>query len=84
MTPKYIGSYLRPAREGDMADHHQRAMLLSEARSHRAAIEQVFTDVGHWNRTHPSEEPIDPDPNGILRQMADDLDELLMRNTRVQ
>ena len=79
--PKRIGSYLRPARKGDLLDHHTREMLLGEARAQRAAIELMFNTAEHWNRMNPNGEPIDPDPDGMLRQSADDIDALLLNNT---
>jgi hypothetical protein len=43
-----------------------RASLLADA--HRAVerITAIFDDVAQWNRTHPGEEPIRPDPDGAL------------------
>jgi len=29
-------------------------------------VDQMFADVAHWNRLHPEEEPIDPDPDGEM------------------
>ena len=31
-----------------------------------AEINHIFADCDHWNRTHPEEVPIDPDPDGAL------------------
>ena len=53
-------------------------MILANFRLLRADLEQTFRDVGHWNRTHPVEDPIDPDPDGTLRQLADEIDALLL------
>ena len=69
-------TYVRPAR--DEAERHQRGMLMANGRRMRADIEQIFRDVDHWNRTHPDEDPIDPDPDGTLRQLADEIDALLL------
>ena len=69
-------TYVRPARNN--AERHQRGMIVANCRLMRADIEQIFRDVGHWNRTHPDEEPIDPDPDGTLRQLADEIDALLL------
>lgn len=45
----------------------------------RAEIEQIFTDCASWNDNarKPHEEPIDPDPDGQLRRIADALDRTL-------
>lgn len=46
----------------------ERQRIVNEARRIKAEIEQIFIDVAHWNehvRT-PFEEPIDPDPDGLL------------------
>ena len=67
---------VRPAR--DEADRHQRGMILANFRRMRADIEQIFLDINHWNRRHPDEDPIDPDPDGTLRQLADEIDALLL------
>ena len=69
-------TYLRPAR--DEAERHQRGMILANFRLLRADVEQIFRDADHWNRTHPDEDPIDPDPDGTLRQLADEIDALLL------
>ena len=69
-------TYVRPAREE--AERHQRGMIVANGRLLRADIEQTFRDVGHWNRTHPDEDPVDPDPDGMLRQIADEIDALLL------
>ena len=70
---------LRSARAGDQLDANRRALLVENARQTRAEIEQIFSDVGHWNRLHPTAEPIDADPDGFLRQIAEELDALLLR-----
>jgi hypothetical protein len=57
----------------------RRRDILDRARLQRAEIEQYFIDGAYWNdcvRT-PDEEPIDLDPTGNLRRMADALDEML-------
>ena len=70
---------LRPARASDQLDAHNRALLLEQVRMTRAEIEQIFMDAEHWNRMHPNEAKIDVDSDGTLRQTADDLDALLLR-----
>ena len=69
--------HLRQAR--DRLDAHERALLVNRARLMRAQIEQIFNDADHWNRSNPTEQPIDADPDGELRQTADELDEFLLR-----
>ncbi len=69
-------TYLRPTRND--AERHQREMIVANFRLLRADIEQIFRDVDHWNRTHPDEDPIDPDADGMLRQLADEIDALLL------
>ena len=69
-------TYVRPAR--DDAERHQRGMIVANGRLLRANIEHIFLDVDHWNRTHPDSNPIDPDPDGTLRQIADEIDALLL------
>jgi hypothetical protein len=71
-----VEKYLRPAR--DEHERHRRGMLLGNARRIRADIEQIFTDAAEWNRIHPNEGPIDCDPDGDLRRLANELDELLL------
>lgn len=46
----------------------------------RADIEQIFTDCASWNDNarKPHETPIDPDPDGKLRRVADGLDRTLV------
>lgn len=53
-------------------------MLLANARAVRAEIEDIFLTCAHWNRINPDEEPIDCDPDGGLRRLADLLDAQLL------
>ena len=71
--------HLRAARAGDRLDAHGRAMLVNDARRIRAVIEDVFATADHWNNSHPAAKPIDPDPDGQMRQLAEELDALLLR-----
>ena len=73
---------LRAARPGDRLDAHNRALLVNRVRQQRARIEQVFTTADYWNRSHPDEQPLDADPDGRLRQVADELDAVLLREQR--
>jgi hypothetical protein len=56
-----------------------RARIIDRALGLRGEIEQVFTDCAAWNDNvrQGDEEPIDPDPDGRLRRMADSLDRML-------
>ena len=56
-----------------------RASLINKARRLRAEIEQIFSDTGYWNANvrKPHEAPIDPDPDGTMRKLADRLDRML-------
>jgi hypothetical protein len=47
----------------------ERAQLIGRLRAMKAETEQIFIDTDHWNRVHPDEEPIDPDPDGRLNRM---------------
>lgn len=47
---------------------HTLQSLLARAQRIRKDINQIFLDAEHWNRLHPDETPIDPDPDGELRQ----------------
>ena len=69
-------TYVRPARNN--AERHQRGMIVANCRLLRADVEQIFRDADHWNRTHPDEDAIDPDADGMLRQLADEIDALLL------
>jgi hypothetical protein len=79
---RFIGSYLRPAVTDQ--DRHDRGLLLANARVMRDELEQIFVDTDHWNRAHPDEDQIDPDPGGTMRQMIDEIDALLLANQPVQ
>jgi len=51
--------------------------LIDDLRKLREEIRLTFDTAAHWNRTHPGEEPIDPDPDGELRDIADQIDDIL-------
>lgn len=57
--------------------------IIANARRLRAEIDQIFTDVASWNDNSKARkdgcEPIDPDPDGKLRKLADGIDEMLAR-----
>lgn len=55
----------------------KRQRILDNVKAHIESIEQLFTDVAHWNRTHPNEEPVDADPDGRLRLTQDAYREML-------
>lgn len=56
-----------------------RARIIAHARRLRSDIEQIFTDCEHWNTLvrAPNEAPLDPDPDGTLRHLANGLDRQL-------
>lgn len=55
-----------------------RAAIVARMRHQRAEIEQYFDDVAHWNRINP-DQPIDGDPEGLMRTIATALDSALAR-----
>ena len=61
----------------------QRAGIIARARRLRVEIEQNFTDGASWNENarKPGEAPIDPDPHGEMRRLANALDEMLANDT---
>lgn len=73
---------LQPARHlGAVA---RRAELVEKVLSARQEIEQIFIDVAHWNDTvrKPNEAPVDPDPNGDLRDLANFYDRILKNDVQ--
>lgn len=44
----------------------QRVQLIRRAHGHKAEILQIYRDAERWNRLHPAEVPIDPNPDGDL------------------
>ena len=58
-----------------------RAQMLDHARSLRAEIDQIFTDAAVWNDFSDARRvgyaPINPDPDGQLRRIADGIDRIL-------
>ena len=59
-----------------------RQVLIARAEMLRREIAQNAIDVVSWNHQHPSEAPIDPDPDGQLAKIAAGLDDLLTREGR--
>lgn len=61
-----------------------REQLIGRAKVLRAEIEQIFTDAASWNENtrKPDEEPIDPDPDGAMRRIADGLDRMLANESK--
>lgn len=80
-----IESYLEPlkpaAHPGAVA---QRARLVESVRSARQDIAQIFIDCEHWNAhvRKPDERPIDPDPGGDLKTLADFYDRMLKNDVQ--
>lgn len=56
-----------------------RDQIIAEARVTRGEIEQIFIDCAYWNEhvRKPCEAPIDPDPDGLMRKLANGLDRML-------
>lgn len=52
--------------------------IIARVRRQRAEINGYFLDLEHWNSEHPGHE-IDPDPDGLLRKLADSLDRTLAK-----
>ena len=57
----------------------ERARIIRNAMKLRVEIEQTFTDIASWNDNarKPGEPPIDADPNGDLRLLADGIDGMM-------
>ena len=60
-----------------------REAIIQRARDMRVNIEQIFSDAEHWNRLHVPWKglPINPDPDGKLRRIADGIDKMLANET---
>lgn len=61
----------------------ERADLIARAVKQRAKIQQIFDDAAHWNRRNVpwKGKPIDPDPDGQLKRIADGIDRMIARET---
>ena len=59
----------------------ERAEIIERYKNLREKIRQTFLDVEHWNRVHTPWKgaPIDPDPDGQLRRIAERIDRMLSR-----
>ena len=68
---------LRAARPGDPEDAAKRAAFVDRQRLLRNDIDALFVDCAAWNRQHPDEPPIVPDPDWLLCRLARALDESL-------
>jgi hypothetical protein len=55
----------------------ERAAIIARIHKLRREIEVHFNTVAYYNRIHPEQEPIDPDPDGELRGWAAALDRTL-------
>lgn len=40
--------------------------IIRDAERAIANVDQIYIDAAHWNRLHPDEQPIDPDPDGEM------------------
>ena len=52
-------------------------VFMNRRRHLREEIRAIFADAAHWNRIHPDEEPIDPDPDDTLQRLAEECDAYL-------
>jgi hypothetical protein len=61
-----------------------RASIIARARKLRAEIEQAYADAAYWNSINCPHKgpPIDPDPDGKLRRIAEGIDKMLARESR--
>jgi hypothetical protein len=58
---------------------NSRAAIIDRARTMRTEIAQIFADAERWNRVNVPWKggPIDPDPDGKLKRLAEGLDKML-------
>jgi hypothetical protein len=65
---------LRAARDAEEAEH--RARIIERVIELRAEVQSQFDMIAHWNEhvRKPHEEPIDPDPDGLLGLLLQKLD----------
>lgn len=61
-----------------------REQIIIEAKRIRQKIAQIFLDADHWNHLHPSEQGINPDPDGMLLRLATAIDEMLAREMGIE
>ena len=54
-----------------------RQQILDNAKRQIREIDQYFVDVAYWNRVHPQEDQIDPDPTGSMASLRAALAEML-------
>lgn len=78
---RWLGQVVNgPGIEGtDMAD---RRVFYDRAKKLANAIASIFEDAERWNATHPDEQPIDPDPDGLLRSIHASLGRFLRGEDR--
>jgi hypothetical protein len=43
--------------------------IIRDAERSIANIDLLFADCARWNRLHPTDEPVDPDPDGEMGQV---------------
>lgn len=73
---------VEPARHLGAVEGRKR--LIEKMLAARQDIAQMFIDAEHWNTQvrKPDEEPIDPDPDGLLREIAAHYDRLLKNDVQ--
>lgn len=69
-----MDTHLRAA--NGQEDGARRAKIIERAVELRNEIRGIFSDVEHWNNAvrQPGEEPLDADPDGLLRALLVKLD----------
>lgn len=55
-------------------DRAEKARIVQNMLRARRKVDLIFSDCADWNRLHPNEEPINPDPDGELMRWRKWLD----------
>lgn len=72
-----MNAITKPAADHLALVRPSREIIIARAKHLRGEIEQMFIDAAHWNSINPDKPPVDPDPDGKMRQIADGLDKML-------
>jgi hypothetical protein len=43
--------------------------IIRDAERAVRVVDELFNDTAHWNRLHPDEAPLDPDPDGEMQKV---------------
>lgn len=57
---------------------------LERAKELRAEIEQLFNDTDYWNSIHPDKEPIDIDPDGMLKEQLLRMEAIIFEESTIK